>query len=401
MNDISLYPKVLFRRDAPTWFLYLVLTIFGFQQSVLGSTLPFLSSEFHYDTVQVGWHFTFYAIGLVASGFLSSALLKRMQINTLIRISAVAMVTAVLAITQVSGLTGTLLVAVAMGLTGGCVQAAVQAGIAWHHAENRDMAMVEAFVCAGVGVFVGPLLIGQASAAGLSWRFALLVCAAALAIVFATLPGPSMPADRAAPLLAPDDDAGARLSRVPFSVVLSWLMVVLGIGAEWGVGFWGAQYLEIRLSLSPAEAVSMMAFFFGGTVLGRLVSSRLLAVLDGRIMLPAVILLGGIAIFTLWISELRLGTLASLVTAGMCLGNFFPLIISNAIRLAPTRVTLISVGATQAVGVSLLIVPIALGYLGQSIGLVNAVGILAVLPALMVVANFCASSCTRSSARGV
>ncbi|SUX29997.1 hypothetical protein [Chromobacterium vaccinii] len=61
-----------FRRDGPTWFLYLVLAVFGFQQSVLGSTLPFLRAEFGYDPIQVGWHFTSYAGGLVASGLLGA-----------------------------------------------------------------------------------------------------------------------------------------------------------------------------------------------------------------------------------------------------------------------------------------------------------------------------------------
>jgi hypothetical protein len=60
---------------------------------------------------------------------------------------------------------------------------------------------------------------------------------------------------------------------------------------------------------------------------------------------------------------------------------------------------LISVGATQAMGVSLLVAPIALGYVGRSIGLINAVGILAVLPLLMAAAYVCASSYGRVALR--
>ncbi|WP_206957608.1 MFS transporter [Trinickia acidisoli] len=397
MNDAELNSRARFRRDGPTWFLYLVLTIFGFQQSVLGSTLPFLRNEFHYDTVHVGWHFTFYAIGLVASGLLSGVLLKRVPLNVLIRASAVTMVLAVLSITQARGYYSTLAVAVAMGFTGGVVQAAVQAGIAWHHPCHRDIAMVEAFVCAGTGVFFGPLLVGQIAAAGFSWRISLLVCAIALTLVFVLFRGPNESASAAA--READDLRDVQDGGIPLPVALSWLMVLLGIGAEWGIGFWGAQFLESRLTLDAAKAVSLMAFFFGGTVFGRLVSSRLLSIFDGRIMLFVVIFLGSGAILTLWTSEQYFSTIAALAMAGMCLGNFFPLIISNAIRLAPTRVSLISVGATQAVGVSLLVVPIALGYVGRSIGLINAVGILAVLPVLMAVAYLCASSYGRMALR--
>lgn len=368
-----------FRRDGPTWFLYLVLAVFGFQQSVLGSTLPFLRAEFGYDPIQVGWHFTSYAGGLVASGLLGGWLLPRLSLGPLVRGAAVAMVLAVLSITQARGFAGTLAAAIAMGLTGGVLQSAVQAGLAWHQAEHRDMAMVEAFIFAGAGVFSGPLLVGQLAAAGIPWRWTLLAAALALALV---LPLPA-PAGRPTPAAA-----SSKPSRggVPLAVALCWGSVLLGIGAEWGIGFWGAQFLESRLGLGPAQAVSLMSVFFGGTVFGRIVSSRLLVRFDGRNMLMAVILLGGGAILALWASSLPSATIAALALAGMCLGNFFPLLISNAIRLEPDHVGLISVGATQAVGVSLLVVPIALGYIGQVAGLANAIGMLVILPLLMAAA---------------
>ncbi|MBX9349055.1 MFS transporter [Chromobacterium vaccinii] len=368
-----------FRRDGPTWFLYLVLAVFGFQQSVLGSTLPFLRAEFGYDPIQVGWHFTSYAGGLVASGLLGGWLLPRLGLGTLVRGAAVAMVLAVLSITQARGFAGTLAAAIAMGLTGGVLQSAVQAGLAWHQAEHRDMAMVEAFIFAGAGVFSGPLLVGQLAAAGIPWRWTLLAAALALALV---LPLPA-PAGRPTPAAASNKSSRGG---VPLAVALCWGSVLLGIGAEWGIGFWGAQFLESRLGLGPAQAVSLMSVFFGGTVFGRIVSSRLLIRFDGRNMLMAVILLGGGAILALWASSLPSATIAALALAGMCLGNFFPLLISNAIRLEPDHVGLISVGATQAVGVSLLVVPIALGYIGQVAGLVNAIGMLVILPLLMAAA---------------
>ncbi|WP_406850007.1 MFS transporter, partial [Chromobacterium phragmitis] len=196
-------------------------------------------------------------------------------------------------------------------------------------------------------------------------------------------------------LLPPPEARPARQSRrdgavsrdgVPLAVAICWASVLLGIGAEWGIGFWGAQFLEGRLGLGPAPAVSLMSVFFGGTVFGRVVSSRLLAKFDGRAMLLAATLLGSGAIFTLWASSVPAVTIAALALAGMCLGNFFPLLISNAVRLEPGYVQLISVGATQAVGISLLAIPIVLGYIGQVAGLINAIGMLTILPLLMAAA---------------
>lgn len=107
-------------------------------------------------------------------------------------------------------------------------------------------------------------------------------------------------------------------------------------------------------------------------------------------MLFAVIFLGGGAILTLWGVAHIASTVVALAVAGMCLGNFFPLILSNGIRLAPDRIGLISVGATQAVGIALLIVPLTLGYIGERIGLVNAIGMLVAMPASMAIALYIA-----------
>ncbi|MET3133643.1 fucose permease [Oxalobacteraceae bacterium GrIS 1.11] len=364
------------KRDQQTWFLYLLLVVYGFKQSVLGSVMPFLRDELHYDTLQIGWHFSIYALGLVISGFLSGFLLTAQRIDALVRLSAIAMIVAVLSLMFAHNYSGTLAAPLAMGLTGGIVQASVQAGIAWHQGENRDMAMVEAFIFGGLGVFSGPLLVGQVAAAGLNWRLALLIPALALLALLLIFRGGALtPSAHPCHAGARVGVAGAVARGALLPILLCWLMVILGIAAEWGLGFWGAQFLESRLGLAPAAAVSLMAVFFGGTVCGRLVSSRLLGIFDGRSMLYAVIFLGGGAIFALWSVPQLASTVLALAVAGMCLGNFFPLILSSGIRAAPDRVGLVSVGATQAVGVALLVVPIGLG-------------MLVALPVLMALALF-------------
>ncbi|MDQ5853785.1 MAG: MFS transporter, partial [Chloroflexota bacterium] len=61
----------LLTRDRRTFLLYAVMWVFGFSQSVVGSTTPFLRDELKYSTVEVGWHFTLYAAGVVAAGLAS------------------------------------------------------------------------------------------------------------------------------------------------------------------------------------------------------------------------------------------------------------------------------------------------------------------------------------------
>jgi fucose permease len=186
-------------------------------------------------------------------------------------------------------------------------------------------------------------------------------------------------------------------SRLPTSVMVCWVMVVLAIATEWGIGFWGAQYLERRYDLASAEAVTFMAIFFGGTVVGRVVSSRVLARFDARFVLYAALGTGAASVIGLWGFRLLPVGLFMLAIAGMSLGNYFPLILSVAFSQAGDEVERISSGSAQAIGIALLAVPLALAYLGDQIGLVDAIGLLALLPLVMLALLFSADS--RSMAR--
>ncbi len=377
--------RVGFMRDRRTWFSYLTLSIFGFMQSVLGSVTPFLRDELHYSRGEIGLHFTFYAAGLVASGLIGGQLIRRIPTLTLMRVGVTVMIASIVSIGFAFHPAVSLTSACAMGLTGGMLQATTQTEIASYQRTYQEIAFTEAFVLAGLGVFSGPLVFGVVSSFAPSWRYALLVpvvAMLALLVVFRTIRDDAATEARHPGIV----DSGG----LSINVILCWLLVFLGITAEWGIGFWGAQFLEARLNVQATTAVSLMSVFFGGTVFGRIVSSRLLTRFDGRFMLLAVIIVSDLAIAVTWFSSSFAIVLSALALAGMCLGNFFPLIVATAMRLAPDRLGLVSTGSTQAVGLALLVAPITLGLMAESMGLVNAVGTLVVIPVLMILTLFLA-----------
>ena len=379
------------QRDSRTYLLYAVMFVFGFSQSVLGSIMPFHEDELDYTTVQVGWHFTAYAVGVVAAGLISRAYLGGIGTSTAIAGSLVAM-GASIALSSVTGVVAaSLVVAVAIGLSGVVVQIAAQAEIINHH-DHGDVAITEAFVFAGAGVLSGPLVIGGASELG-SWRWAMLVplvLAVPLALYIWRHPATQAAAENAA-------HQGGRLPR---AVLVCWVMVVLGIATEWGIGFWGAQFLERRYDLTESRAVTLMAVFFGGTVLGRIVSSRVLRHFDTRAVLSVVLWAGTISVFSLWAFPAIPVGMVMLAVAGMSLGNLFPLVLSVAVAQAGDQVERISSGSAQAVGIALLTVPVTLGYVGDQIGLVDAVGLLTILPVVMIALLLATRESTRESTRG-
>ncbi|VEB41510.1 Uncharacterised protein [Chromobacterium violaceum] len=98
------------------------------------------------------------------------------------------------------------------------LQSAVQAALAWHQTEHRDMAMVEAFIFAGAGVFSGRCW-SASWPPWPAWRWTLLAAALALVLI---LPLPALPAGRNR-RMKPE----ARARGVPLAVALCWISVLL------------------------------------------------------------------------------------------------------------------------------------------------------------------------------
>lgn len=374
-------PNAGFSRDKHTLYLYVMLAIFGFKQSVLGSVTPFLRDELGLSTSIIGWHFSIYALGLILSGRVVAMLGRNLPMDRMLRLGAIVMVVTILMIASAGAVWATLSLSLLLGIAGGVVQISIQASLSAHHGRHQGVALVEAFVLAAAGVFLGPLVIGYAAETALGWRAGLVVPVLLLALAFLIFKDSFRGnADFATDAVATREKGG-----LPVQVHIVLGMILLGIATEWGIGFWGAQILEARLSLPPAEAVTMMSVFFGGTVIGRIVASRLLAAVRVRPLLVVLIILGGISVAVLALFSGRPLALASLFVGGACLGNFFPLILSVANEFAPDRPTDVSRGATQAVGLALLIVPFAIGQLGEKVGLLSAFGYLALFPVGMLV----------------
>lgn len=366
-------------RDGYTWYLYLMLAICGYHQSVLGSITPFLRDEMSLTKTVIGWHFGVYALGLIITGLIVTILSRNNYSTALLTTASAWLMVAFVAMLAIPmPLTGTLFGSLLLGLSGGALQITVQETLARYHGHKRGIALTEGCIFAGLGVFAGPLVIGLALKMGFGWRETLIVPALLLVLLFLCFrkARPNYSLSKEVPAVVGVSANG----KLPLAVFFIFGMILLGIATEWGIGFWGAQFLEVQLDVSPGEGVTIMSAFFGGTVLGRIFASKLLQFFEIRSLLISVIVLGGGSVLLLWAVPNFKVTVAALVIAGMCLGNFFPLILSIANELAPEKAGAISAGATQSVGMALLFAPALLGGLGESIGLISAVGLLAFLP---------------------
>ncbi|MDU8501178.1 MFS transporter [Pseudomonas syringae] len=368
------------RTERRPWSIYLMFGLFGAQQGMLGPLMPFLRAEFDLDLRWTGLHFAAYALGLVLIGIPYRWLERRaLPIGTgRIAIGSIVLASGLFSIA--SGLSMTLPGSVLMGFSGGLVMAVGQAMLGKLYGQQAAAKLVEAHIVAGLCVLGGALLVGAATAIGLSWRMAPLVISAWALIMFC--------APQTIHRAQPDQTGSSPMAdtlRPQRLVRLSlWALVILGISAEWGVGFWGAEYIKTHVQTSASVAATLMSLYFAGTVCGRLLSSYALRRVSPFTLLTVVILSAIATLLALSLIEGVVGTAILTFVLGACLGNFFPLILGSAMRVAPHASSALSAQASQAVGVALLLAPFLLGLLSERIGVEAAFSLLIVYPLLML-----------------
>ncbi|MEE5069322.1 MFS transporter [Pseudomonas alliivorans] len=358
--------------------------LFGAQQGMLGPLMPFLRAEFSLDLRWTGLHFAAYALGLVLIGVPYRWLERKPPVIGTGRIAIGSIVVASGFFAMAAGLPMTLPGSVVLGFSGGLVMAVGQAMLGRRYGEQAAAKLVEAHIVAGLCVLGGALLVGAATAVGLSWRAAPLLISAWALLMFCV---PSdlhrteaRPTPATASTAAPADALPApRLTRLSL-----WALVILGISAEWGVGFWGAEYMKTHVQTSASVAATLMSLYFAGTVCGRLASSFALRRLSPLSLLTTVIFSAIATLLVLSLIQGLAGTAVFTFVLGACLGNFFPLILGSAMRVAPHASSALSTQASQAVGVALLLAPFLLGLLSERIGVEAAFSLLIIYPLLML-----------------
>ncbi|MEE5126901.1 MFS transporter [Pseudomonas alliivorans] len=358
--------------------------LFGAQQGMLGPLMPFLRAEFSLDLRWTGLHFAAYALGLVLIGVPYRWLEHKPPVIGTGRIAIGSIIVASGFFAMAAGLPMTLSGSVVLGFSGGLVMAVGQAMLGRRYGEQAAAKLVEAHIVAGLCVLGGALLVGAATAVGLSWRAAPLLISAWALLMFCV---PSdlhrteaRPTPATASTAAPADALPApRLTRLSL-----WALVILGISAEWGVGFWGAEYMKTHVQTSASVAATLMSLYFAGTVCGRLASSFALRRLSPLSLLTTVIFSAIATLLVLSMIQGLAGTAVFTFVLGACLGNFFPLILGSAMRVAPHASSALSTQASQAVGVALLLAPFLLGLMSERIGVEAAFGLLIIYPLLML-----------------
>ena len=265
-----------------TWFLYGV-----------GPSLPLFRDELGVSSSVAGLHSLMLAGGVILSGFLGVALVRRWARFGLAR-RAVLLVAGGIALfcagSLVSGveLAITLPTMLVIGLAGGLALNVSTTVLQQHHGRFGAAVLTLAnAAAAGVGL-VTPLVVGAATALGLTWRAALI-----LVVPFAAAAFVLIGRQRAVPAYAarPAGDGGFSLRGFPGAYWPAVVAVVCAVAIEFSLITWTPDLLVQRTGMSPGTASGMVSAVVGGMALGRLILAPL-----ARRWPPLILFLVGVAV---------------------------------------------------------------------------------------------------------
>jgi fucose permease len=168
-----------------------------------------------------------------------------------------------------------------------------------------------------------------------------------------------------------------------------WTVMLLGSSAEWCMIFWGATFFEHTVKFEKATAAAIMSAFFGATVIGRFVASRLAQRMESStlLLLSQGITLIGFPLF--WLASSDLLHVAGLFWVGFGMGNFYPMALATAVGTAPHLPERASARLSLAMGLAGLFAPVTLGWLADQMTIQQAYAI--VLPILIAAGVLTAS----------
>ncbi len=368
------YTVPVFVRDSLTRVGYLMIAWFAYLQAAPGLVVPHLRDELGLSYLVGGLHVAAFAAGAVLAGTGSSWLEGRVGRQRVVWSGAVVLAAGTIALTAGRTVEETIAATLLMGIGGGLVLATAQAGLADHHGDQRTVALTEANVAASIAylVLIGMFALMAALHAG--WRAALLASLLVPVAVRWTHRGSTF--DTA----APKEATGGR--RLPRAFWVAALVLLCTTAAEWCVTAWGASFVEDVLDVSTDTAVSLMAGYFGGVLVGRVAGSRLARRFDPTRLLGWALAVAALGFVVMWPSVAPAQALVGLALLGVGLGNLFPLGVSLAVTLAPDQAGAASGRAVAVASLAVLVAPLLVGTLADAGSLKSALTVVPVLLAL-------------------
>jgi MFS family permease len=254
-----------------------------------------------------------------------------------------------------------------MGTSGATMIVSTSAILSERHGQDRGRALVESNAGAVMMAVTAPLLLGGLAGTAATWRAALLVPLTGFILLYLLFGRLPLPSGGIAPELG--------TARLPMGYWVCATLVAFAVAIEFCVVFYAAQLLHAA-GLPVDRAASMLTFFYGGELAGRLSGAALTrggAAWRGPRALTAASLavaLAGFLVF--WLSGASPIALAGLLVTGLGVANLYPLTLGLTMAALPGESGRAAARALVLTGIAAMGAPFVLSLLADRWGVSRA-----------------------------
>jgi fucose permease len=344
-----------------TWSAYAYLCVVGFLLYAIGALTPYIRDALHLSAAEAALHSSLLAIGLMVAGSFADAFERRLGRRRAGLAAVVLVVLGGVAIMLGGVLPLTLAGAFAIGLGAGVMLAALNIVLGSPGGLLAETRFARANTWALLSALIAPLLIAGLATSSLGWQAALVV---PLLAAVALEAGGGLPSGgrRSSP-------SGAR--SLPRSFWVAWLFVVAAVSIEFAYVVWGSSLVAARTGVSRETATALATCFLAGMLAGRVAlgagligSGRWRHWVDIALGIAAV---GGIVA---WLATTPIASAAGLFVAGFGTASLYPQGLATALDRAGDAALAAGARLTLASGLAILAMPLLLGAVADTLGVV-------------------------------
>lgn len=364
-----------FVRSRLTIAAYVMTGVFTLLLGFIGPLMPHLRAELSLTYAQAALHTSGFALGMMAAGLVGDRVARLTGRGAAIAIGIVGMA---------AGLTLMALAPIAavsiagcfvMGALGTLLLVVAPAILSEVHGEHGSLAFSEQNIVAYCGALFAPVLVWAFALSG-QWRLVGVVGWVVLVLFALAFRGVAYPAPRAG--------VAATSTTLPLAYWGFWALLAFTVATEFSVLVWSASYLETVVGLSRETAVLSTAVFPTAMVLSRIVGAVLIRrVPIARLVLPS-IAIGFVGFMLFWKAPVPALGLVGLFITGLGVANLYPCGIALAMASAGKATGAAAARASLGSGLAIILAPLTLGALADTVGIQLAYAAVPVLFALAV-----------------
>lgn len=350
--------------------IYVVFISLGLPDSLFGVAWPVVHKDF---LVPESFASVYSIITGVCTGGISliaGKLIRKFGTPNVTFVSILLTACGLLGISFAPNIWVMMICTVVMGYGAGAIDTALNNYISLHY-EARHMSWLHCFW--GVGVTISPLIMAQfLDGDGGNWRggyrtIAIMQFCIALLVIFSLKKWKKQ--DKTADNIIEENTESNKKSVNIFKikgVITSILSQGLYCSMEFLIGTWGASYLVNSFAASPDVAARWVSLYYGGIMLGRLISGFISIKADDKTLIRGGIITAFVGMLIL-ILPIGTASFVGLLLIGIGFGPIFPSILHS----VPDRfgkeysadITGFHMGGAYAIGFA---VQLAFGYIATA-----------------------------------